>query len=701
MMKWSMKNVMNNAGQVDSFISRCAQFCARTMLHNDNNMPPIRETSPSSSLPRWAKIITPNNVKKTKKTAVSRKEEPLDTCEEECYLRTVSYHALSREMDRAVSQSLRHLSLNMQNELEILQEQVLSSPLTSSVKSNSPEIATEVVATENENMSTGGNNERVDDVICSPIEPSRRYSPFLLPVLILEGPSYGLDRQEWMLHLVLSTRKKRLRSCVVWLNKNNTSSPYSSLSFQQELTRQCLIQEPDLPKALKNKRSLNQASYTDILAMWAANTESFDDIVIFLDNNNNSDKGEELQDFLRWTAERRCLKGLPFTVILWGNHSGRRPLEVRSASGPVGLLVRRCVLPSARHLLDTFWTTLTSLNQNETDFPIAFPNEVLSSIHDVFREQNGSAIHCVLKLKHFLAHKFSARGSFLTVYGNELSPIQNERRRMDWFLLDPAARRLIKREYSKMSKMFILKNLQKVELCRRKARISFKILKMISEIRRSNVPLLFLGTQVHDSLEKSIESRNRQEIISLLLHLRTQTPIQTQPRKDDDLAMGNAVIDFINELIVLTDNYSHVSDAEICARELIDDWAQKSSATLDDDDNGEALASLEVQLRRCTVVGLIEEIPESPKSASFAANIVSRMYRLIRDRVAISQDEWLYGVRGSMNIPENITRQEIFSLFICGVKYLKLCGLIREKRPIGRAEVVYEKTVMVWCGFDE
>ncbi len=123
------------------------------------------------------------------------------------------------------------------------------------------------------------------------MELSTRHNPLLLPVMILEGPSYRLDRQEWMRHLVLSTKQTRPRSAVVWLRRPtasaaraaaaNTSGVQHVFSRQAELMRQCLRLEDDLPPALKSKRKLAKASLTDMLLLWAGHTTAFDDTVVF------------------------------------------------------------------------------------------------------------------------------------------------------------------------------------------------------------------------------------------------------------------------------------------------------------------------------------------------------------------------------------------------------------------------------------
>jgi hypothetical protein len=115
------------------------------------------------------------------------------------------------------------------------------------------------------------------------------------------------------------------------------------------------------------------------------------------------------QDFLSWLAERRALDTLPFVVLLLGPHVGRRRLELRSATqGPVGLLVRRCVLASTDELLakfaDNLWTRQA--------FSVRFSPATLSTITRSYREQSKSAVYVMLKLKDALAHSFIPRGSF-------------------------------------------------------------------------------------------------------------------------------------------------------------------------------------------------------------------------------------------------------------------------------------------------
>jgi hypothetical protein len=71
----------------------------------------------------------------------------------------------------------------------------------------------------------------------------------------------------------------------------------------------------------------------------------------------------------------------------------------------------------------------------------------------------------------------------------------------------------------------------------------------------------------------------------------------------------------------------------------------------------------------------------------------------IRNRISIPQQEWFDGFCVQSRSLA-VDRQEIFELFICGVNFLKMQGLVRERKAFGRDEVVYDKATLVWCSGD-
>jgi hypothetical protein len=560
------------------------------------------------------------------------------------------------------------------------------------------------------------------------MELSTRYNPLLLPVMILEGPSYRLDRQEWMRHLVLSTKQTRPRSAVVWLRRPTASATHTAaaaantaggvphvFSRQEELTRQCLrLGQDDLPPALLSKRKLAKASLTDMLLLWAGHTTAFDDIVVFWEMDE-SFYTRDNQDFLSWLAERRALDKLPFAVVLLGPHVGRRRLELRSATqGPVGLLVRRCVLASTDDLLakfaDNLWT--------KQAFSVPFSPAILSTITQSYREQNKSAVFVMLKLKEALAHSFIPRGSFRTCISTGKAFLGEERKRIAWFLLDENARALLLSDSNlstttttTTSRLAVVDSLQELESCRRKACVAMQVLGMLGN--QSDLPFFYCGSNNNGeanmaSRVEKIHTRQRQQIMSLLARLRKSGTVQpgstslnglifSGGRAPVETLLNKTITTLVNELIIVIDKCTHRSEVEQCLFPIVDDWVEKTN-TLQNSSGAisSALISLTTQPRRHLVAGVAEAIPAEEEGALSIANVPGNMFKLVQDRVSISQDDW-FGVFEE-GIASQAGRQESILLFTYGLNFLKVCGLIREKRV--RGNTIFEKAVLVWSSGD-
>jgi len=630
------------------------------------------------SLPPWATLIYPR-FDSNLKGPVPR--NPVELVEEESYLRTRSYHALNRQMDLAVADSFQQLSKCVEAQLAEVVDKI--SPAENEGDEQSP--PTKRARTEKQ--------KDADPLcsICPIIDPPERYSPLLLPILIVQGPSYCLDRQEWMKYLVMSTKRKRRRSAVVWLRPSTTGL---SVSWQEELTRQCLNQEPDLPAALCKRRKLAKASITEILLTWASHTHAFDDILIYLEVED-SFYGSDLQDFVGWLAERRAIQGLPFVLILLGPHVGCRKIELRSATqGPVGLIVRQCVLPSTKELLDVFWERIW-LKQG---CPIPFSADTLDLITESFQEQHKSVIQVVIELKKVLAHHFVPQGSFLPATTNKRI-LPHEQRRVAWFLLNSEARKLI--AGSSASRRSLLRWTREMETRGRKACVAMEVLHLLQKQRDSTVPFLLCHRSPASHFDKALDSEKRKDLMALLARLRKlDEPYWRSESLQSELQVDNkALLQLLNELIIFADSCSYPSDMEKCLEPVMNEWMEQVntySGTSTTMSSEEAIASISVQPRRHIVAGMIKG---SDGIFDFSVStLLGRMYKLIQDRVSLSQDDWYNGFRA--DLPPGIGRQESFSLFICGIYYLKLQGLLRERRVPSRGDTVYEKAVLVWCSGD-
>jgi hypothetical protein len=690
-------------------------------------MLPDKKTVAKLQLPSWATLVVP----RFKVTSQSRASS-LSLPEEESYLRTRSYHAASRQMNKAASEALQLLAAPVHAELQDLLAKVGTSSNSSTGDSENADANANSAAA---NAAGAGSQ---DSISPSPVkrprtsqdateadgyrmELSTRYNPLLLPVMILEGPSYRLDRQEWMRHLVLSTKQTRPRSAVVWLRRPTASAARTAaantagvphvFSRQAELMRQCLRLEDDLPPALKSKRKLAKASLTDMLLLWAGHTTAFDDIVVFWEMDESFyTRGN--QDFLTWLAERRALDKLPFSVVLLGPHVGRRRLELRSASqGPVGLMVRRCVLPSTDELLakfaDNLWTKQV--------FSVPFSPTILSTITQSYREQNKSAVYVMLKLKEALAHSFIPRGSFRTCIAGGKDFLREERSRIAWFLLDESARALLlsgsnsSATKTTTSRSAVVDSLQELESCRRKACVALQVLGILGN--QSDLPFFYCGNNeeaTKASEVQKIQTRQRQQIMSLLAQLRSTGTVQPDStslnalvfsgrRAPVETLLYKTITTLVNELIVIIDKCTYLSEVEQCLFPIVDDWVEQTNRLQNSSGSiSSALASLTMQPRRHLVAGIAEALPADKEGAVSVANVPGGMFKLVQDRVSISQDDWFGAFEET--IASQASRQDSILLFTYGLNFLKVCGLIREKRV--RGNTIFEKAVLVWSSGD-
>jgi hypothetical protein len=636
-------------------------------------------------IPSWHRLVPPRAKKKPKK----KRSEPLSLEEEESYLRTRSYHSLSRQIDRAVENSLQSLAAeSFHEELGDLLDRV--KPVQEVEATPSP---SKPARTDSSQESATDTPPPAELHKLFSVEPSQSFPPSLLPVLVLSGPSSRLDRHGWINHFVRFNRKERPRSCTVWLL---SSTPGLNVTWQEEVTRQCLMQEPNLPSALRSKQFLGKASLTDTLLEWARSTTNFDDITIFLEVEDESFYSSALQDFIHWTAERRAQHGLPFILILLGPHTGRRQLELRSSSqGPVGLLVRHCILPSTVDVFDTLWEELWLEQKN----PVAFPAQLLNHLGRMYREHSGSAIDVVIQIKMWLAHRLCQRWSFLLA----VNVIPKERNRIRWFLVKAEARSL--HPVHARSKKSLLQWIDELELMRRRGCIAMQVQQCLQRLRGASVPFLFLSARTPLVLDVELDAKERKSVLSLLLRLRRQVKDGTSGYhfnlRNKSLGSGadREMTDIVNELIILCDNCYTCLDMDKCLARYKDDWARhtrdvtgsSTSAAVDSE-----LAALDVQPRRHSMRGLLDGLPTSnPASPTNLVHLVGNMFKLIQDRITVLQSEWFEVFRQTFALEASFA--EALVLFGYGIYHLKLCGLLREKRVHGKNDVRYEKALLVWC----
>jgi hypothetical protein len=169
----------------------------------------------------------------------------------------------------------------------------------------------------------------------------------------------------------------------------------------------------------------------------------------------------------------------------------------------------------------------------------------------------------------------------------------------------------------------------------------------------------------------------------------------------------------INELIVLLDNCIILDDVHRCIDSLLLFNGETSGYDhpLNEGDNHSAV--FVPCPRRDHVRALVHEIDSEDndnnnKRTLLLINVPGIMYRLIQNRVVITEIEWyqafLDHVQSNNYAPttkniEVATTNDWFHIFGCGIRHLQFSGLIR--RNEGRNHSIqYERTALVWCGGD-
>jgi hypothetical protein len=450
-----------------------------------------------------------------------------------------------------------------------------------------------------------------------------------------------------------------------------------------ELTRQVLQQDADdMVLHSKKKKLQQQSSWTDLLLHWAENTATYDDLCIFLEVEDESFYGRQLQEFVHWLAELRACHGLPCSLVTMGPQPGRRPVLLTSAAqGSVGLLTRTAHLPTSEGILDSFWERLWI----QRNCPIPLPSN-LCEIAQAFRNQTRSAVSTILLIKQAVAYSFLPRGSFL---GATCVLLPQEADRIRWFLVDEEARKLIAGK--SVSKFSLETWLLEHEISRRKAWQVMKLQRLFYQRLGLTEPTLLLQASTAlpaDRDKAAVESATRRSLIALLArHVRTEQRSLTDDTFPWNEALRNCgaakTVDAINELIVLLDQCIDAQQIQRCLWEVLEDWVDKPLSP-----HPESLSRSAPALPRPRTDFVASLSEQEAASSSPLVKMPGLLYNLAEGRISVTRQEWFQAAKESL--PECTVL-----LFACGVNSLKLAGLIREKSSKG--DVVYEKTAIVWC----
>jgi hypothetical protein len=251
--------------------------------------------NPDAKLPSWAQVIKPKSLP----ASSSAKRKAFSTNEEEAYLRTRCFHILSKQMDNAVQDVMKECLSPCIASLESFLDASLPAARS---EDNAANIAVEAQGPSRKrprmspfNSTTHPLMEGLDIALFDrQQEDNAQIDLLLLPVAVLQqGPSFGLDRQEQVQHLLTYLRESRPRAAVVQLKEPRTyRSRASAAHFQrimmQELVRECHQQYPILATEPLRRRILRRkkkkaSSFSDLLILWAQHVTCLDEIVVFLD----------------------------------------------------------------------------------------------------------------------------------------------------------------------------------------------------------------------------------------------------------------------------------------------------------------------------------------------------------------------------------------------------------------------------------
>lgn len=245
-------------------------------------------TSKNIKLPRWANLIQPQEETPSKENSWLLDEDEIR--EEEVFMRKRCFHILFNHMDQAMNQVLEDSVEPCCASLEALinaaapdqeepQPRANDGMSSSSRKRQKLSFSTCSNKTPENSFLKGLNTPLFDQQQ----EIHVPHDPLLLPVILLEGPSFGRDRRAQVDCLAKTLQKSRRRSAVVQVQLS------SQRRFQgmQELVRQLhylspILSTEPLHRRIVKRRKKRAISFLDLLLLWAQNVSEYNEIVIFL-----------------------------------------------------------------------------------------------------------------------------------------------------------------------------------------------------------------------------------------------------------------------------------------------------------------------------------------------------------------------------------------------------------------------------------
>lgn len=347
--------------------------------------------NPDATLPKWAKIVKPKSLP----TSSSGGREPLSSIEEESYIRTRCYHILASQMDSVIFRVMEESLEPVLASLEMFLDASCPVRSNSSMSPHPTRKRARLATSESLPTLLEGLDGSLFDRQQENLAP---HDPLLLPFLVLQGPTFGPDRQDQINVLLQMLQDSRKRAAVVKVERrNNNSNNRRRFPWMQELIRQCHQQYPilhseSLHRRITKRKKKKACTFSEMLLLWAQHVTCYDELVIFLNVSwframlptfqallfvvvfkrlivlsilfaihvltfcilqvDDSYYNAEFHDFLHLLATLRAERGVPLSVLLLGPQDGRRNVELRSSlQGYAGFTVQSIALPTPIQLL--------------------------------------------------------------------------------------------------------------------------------------------------------------------------------------------------------------------------------------------------------------------------------------------------------------------------------------------------------------
>lgn len=386
-----------------------------------------------------------------------------------------------------------------------------------------------------------------------------------------------------------------------------------------------------------------------------------------------------------------------------------------------------------------------------------FPPHLLANICRSFLYHQKSAVRATAKLKQALAYHFTRRGSFLSAANNR-AVLQELWQRIAYFIVERRARPILfGDEGNHHSTETLTQILEALDSRHQKARLVLELLELVNKTAKRkqkssqrglfdpSFALELRALSIKDMLKllvkmlQLVNGSDKPKFFDEQLFYRSQFTMSvtcasmeeaTELARNYEVRQVNRLRDLLNELIILVGrgrDGGDLTEMEETLDGIVADWVSNkvdnivegitekliyrnrwaSSPDPLEHEWAEATISFVSEPRRQTVAALlgVAKVPNSQVVASeyghlSVANVAGTMFHLLHDRVAATQEDWYedFWQQAILQTASSYSREESFTLFSLGLRYLKQCGLIAEKpRASSRSDSMYERAKLVWC----